>query len=226
MDLLFLLYSLLRKKWIIILCTLTGVLAGFIFFMFRPKEYVSLAQYSTGFTMEQKVKIKQEESFNLYEIDIRFSNVNVAFASDKVLGMLGYKLLLHDLEDPKPFREVKDSKKSERLFNPSNLEKAKSILRNKIGKLELLTSYNPDEKMVMDLLALYGYDSDNTMKQLSLKRVDRTDFINIFASSEDPHLSAFMVNNAGLQLIRFFNEIYGFRTQTASGKLDSLVTQK
>ncbi|MGO8056485.1 hypothetical protein, partial [Rhizobium leguminosarum] len=34
------------------------------------------------------------------------------------------------------------------------------------------------------------------------------------------------VNTAGTQLIRFFNEIYGFRTQTASGKLDSLVVVK
>ena len=90
MDLLYLLYSLLRKKWVILLCTIAGCVAGFIFYMFRPKEYVSLAQYSTGFTMEQKVKIRQEETFNLYEIDIRFSNVNVAFASDKVLGMLAY----------------------------------------------------------------------------------------------------------------------------------------
>src|SRR6185436_10848749 len=140
MDLLYLLYSLLRKKWVIITCSIAGVIAAYVFFMFRPKEYVSLAQYSTGFTMQQQVKIKQEENYNLYEIDIRFSNVSVAFASDKVLGMLAYKLLLHDLEDAIPFRQVKDAKKSASLFIPSNVNKAKQILREKISNLELLTS--------------------------------------------------------------------------------------
>ena len=226
MDLLYLLYSLLRKKWVIITCSIAGVVAAYVFFMFRPKEYVSLAQYSTGFTMQQQVKIKQEETFNLYEIDIRFSNVSVAFASDKVLGMLAYKLLLHDLEDSKPFRQVKDAKKATSLFIPSNINKVKQILREKISNLELLTSYKPDEKMVMEMIDAFDYGSGALMNKLSLDRVGRTDFINIFANSENPHLSAYMVNTAGTQLIRFFNEIYGFRTQTASGKLDSLVVVK
>jgi Mrp family chromosome partitioning ATPase len=226
MDLLYLLYSLLRKKWIILACTFTGLIAGFVFFMFRPKEYVSLAQYSTGFTMEQKVKIKQEESFNLYEIDIRFSNVAVAFASDKVLGMLAYKLMLHDLEDPVPFRQLTEKQKKDKAFVNADIAKVKQILRDKIAKLELLNSYNADEKMAMDLVRLYGYDSESTMRQLNLKRVERTDFINIFASSENPYLSAYMANTAGEQLIRFFNEIYGARTQTASGKLVNLVDDK
>jgi polysaccharide biosynthesis transport protein len=226
MDLLYLLYSLLRKKWVILLCTFAGCVAGFVFYMFRPKEYVSLAQYSTGFTMEQKVKIKQEETFNLYEIDIRFSNVNVAFASDKVLGMLAYKLLLHDLEDSAPFRTLTEKQKSEKAFTNADMSRVKQVLRNKIATLQLLNSYNPDERVVMDLINMYGYDAKSMMKQLDLQRVGRTDFINIFANSENPHLSAYMANTSGEQLIRFFNEIYGFRTQSASGKLDSLVASK
>lgn len=226
MDLLYLLYSLLRKKWVIIGCTVVGAVAAFVFFMFRPNEYVSLAQYSTGFTMQQQVKIKQEENYNLYEIDIRFSNVTVAFGSDKVLGMLAYKLLLHDLESSNPFRVVKDAQKRADLFTPSNISKAKSILRDKIARLELLSSYNPDEKTVIDMLGMFGYTSESLMKQLTLSRVDRTDFINIFANSENPHLSAFMVNTAGEELIRFFYFIYGNRTTSATEKLSVLLMQK
>lgn len=226
MDLLFLLYSLLRKKWVIIACTVTGAAAAFIFFMFRPHEYVSLAQYSTGFTMQQQVKIKAEENYNLYEIDIRFSNVTVAFGSDKVLGMLAYKLMLHDLESSAPFRSVKNAQQRDALFTPSNVSKAKAILRDKVARLELLSSYNPDEKMVMDMLGMFGYTSDALMKQLSLDRAGRTDFINIFANSENPHLSAFMANSAGDELIRFFYFIYGNRTTSATVKLDSLLIVK
>lgn len=227
MDLLYLLYSLLRKKWIILGCTVAGVIASLIFFMFRPNDYVSLAQYSTGFTMEQKVKIKDVEGFNIYEIDIRFSNVAVAFASDKVLGTLGYTLLLHDLEDPKPFRKPKSlEKRSVDLFTAENKEKVKQTLRSKINSLELLSAFVPDEKLAIDMMEVYGYNAESLMNQLSLERVGRTDFINIFANSEDPFLSAFMANQSGTQLIRFFDQIYGQRTVSASTKLQDLVAEK
>lgn len=227
MDLLYLLYSLMRKKWIILGCTVAGVIASLVFFMFRPKDYVSLAQYSTGFTMEQKVKIKDGEGFNIYEIDIRFSNVAVAFASDKVLGTLGYKLLLHDLEDPKPFRKPKTlEKRSVDLFTASNKEKVKQILRRKINSLDLMSAFVPDEKLAIDMMEVYGYNPESLMNQLSLERVGRTDFINIFANSEEPFLSAFMANQAGNQLIKFFDQIYGQRTVSASSKLQDLVAEK
>jgi succinoglycan biosynthesis transport protein ExoP len=92
MDLMYLVYSLLRRKWIIIFSTITGLVAGAVFLFLQPKSYVSFAQYSTGFTMQQKVKIKQEESFNIYEIDMRFNNVIETFKSPTVIGIISYKL--------------------------------------------------------------------------------------------------------------------------------------
>lgn len=226
MDLLFLLYSLLRKKWVILICTVVGIAAGLTFTLFRPKEFVSLAQYSTGFTMEKKVKIQAEESFNIYEIDIRFSNLMVAFNSDKVIGMLSSKLMLHDLESVSPFRKLTEDEKKRKEYTQANFEKAKQILRKKINDIELLSSYNPDEKMVMDLIKLYKYDVESIMRQMRIERAERTDFINIFGTSENPELSAYMVNTSGDQFIRFFNSIYGFRNQEATGKLDSLTIAK
>jgi Chain length determinant protein. len=54
MDLMYLLHSLLRKKWIIIFCSVLGLAAGFAFTMVQPKLYESVSQYSTGFTMEKR----------------------------------------------------------------------------------------------------------------------------------------------------------------------------
>lgn len=226
MDFLYLLHSLLRRKWIIIICSVIGATAGILFGTLKQKEYVSLSQYSTGFTMEKKVKIQQEESYNLYEIDNRFSNVIAAFASDKVLGMLTYKLTLHDLEDGSPFRSLSEEQKKNPAYTSLDTKKARQILRKKISELELLSFYDPEEKKVIDLIKLYGYDAESLMRKLSLERNGRTDFINIFASSENPYLSAYMANTAGDQLIRFFDVIYGVRTQSASGKLDSITTRK
>ncbi|WP_315820622.1 Wzz/FepE/Etk N-terminal domain-containing protein [Paraflavitalea speifideaquila] len=146
MDLLYLLYSLLRKKWIIAGCTLLGLVAGFVFTLFQPKTYGSVAQYSTGFTMEQKVSIKEEAGLNIYEIDLRFNNVIETFKSPKVMGMLAYKVLLHDLEDLKPFRNLNEEQKRGDTYKLVNVEQAKQILRRKVAAMELLNPFDPEEK--------------------------------------------------------------------------------
>jgi len=226
MDLLYLLYSLLRKKWIIVGCTLLGVAAGFGFTFLKKKQYVAFAQYSTGFTMEKKVKLSENDNLNFYEIDLRFNNVIETFKSAKVLGMLSYKLMLHDLEDKRPFRQLSDDKKQNEAYKNINIEKVKQTLRRKVDNIDLVSPYDPEEKKVFDLISLYGYDGETLFNSLQFDRVGRTDFINIFFKSENPELSAFVVNTIGEQFIRFFNSIYGIRTQDAKVKLDSLAKEK
>lgn len=226
MDLMYLLHALLRRKWIIIFCTVLGLVAGFVFTLFRQKSYLSFAQYSTGFTMEQKVSIKEEASFNIYEIDLRFNNVIETFKSPKVLGMLSYKLLLHDLEDRNPFRVLTEEKKQQKEYTAVNKDSAKMILRQKIAAMELISPFDPAEKKVFDLIALYGYGDQMLAKTMQFSRVERTDFINIFFQSENPELSAYVVNTIGEQFIRFFNSIYGSRAQESTAKLDSLASAR
>lgn len=226
MDLKYLLHSLLRKKWIIILCSVLGLAAGFVFTLMKPRLYESVSQYSTGFTMEKKVSIQQEQSINLFEIDLRFSNVIETFKSPKVMGMLSYKLMLHDLEEEKPFRRLTEEQKKKNEYVLVNQESARQLLRRKIANLELLNPFDPEEKKVYDLIELYKYDGWTLSHALSFSRVERTDFINIYFRSENPLLSAFVVNTIGEQFIRFFNSIYGVRTMESTAKLDSLIAEK
>lgn len=223
MDLNYLLQVLLRKKWMIFFFTTVALVAGFAFTFFLPKKYVSLAQYSTGFTMEQKVKISEEATFNIYEIDMRFANVIETFRSPKVMAMLSYSLLLHDIDNVKPFRDLTEDKKNSPEYTAVNIEKAKQILKSKIFDMNLLNPYDPEEKKVFDLLALYGYRGEDLYTGLRFERVDRSDFINIFFSSENPELSAYVVNTIGEQFIRFFNNLYGTRDIESAQKLDSLI---
>jgi polysaccharide biosynthesis transport protein len=226
MDLMYLLHSLLRKKWIIIFCCVLGLAAGFAFTMVQPKTYESVSQYSTGFTMEKKVSVAQEDNINIFEIDLRFNNVIETFKSPKVMGMLSYKLMLHDLEDSKPFRKLSDEQKKKNEYVLVNQEKAKQLLRNKIADLELISPFDPEEKKIFDLIGLYHYDGWSLSGGLNFARVERTDFINLYFRSENPELSAFVVNTIGEQFIRFFNSIYGVRSQESTAKLDSLVAGK
>jgi succinoglycan biosynthesis transport protein ExoP len=226
MDLLYLLYSLLRKKWIILGCTFLGLVAGFVFTLFQQKTYASISQYSTGFTMEQKVSIKQEAGVNMYEIEVRFNNVIETFNSPKVMGMLSYKLLLHDLEDLKPFRILTEENKKTDAYKLANFEHVKQILRRKVSGMELISPFDPEEKKVYDLMYLYGYAPEYMKSSLTIFRAQLTDYLVILCRSENPELSAFVANTIGQQFIRFFNSIYGIRTQESTAKLDSLTASK
>lgn len=226
MDLLYLLHSLLRKKWIILFSTIVGLAAGVAFAMTIKKTYTSLAQYSTGFTMGQKVKIKSEEALNIFEIDFQFRNVIETFKSPSVVGMVGYNLMLHDLTSPQPYRTLTPEQKQKPEANAISKERARQVLMEKIVKLELLGNHIPEEKKVNDLLTLYGYNHDAIINNMLVERAMGTDYLNIWFKSENPELSAYVVNHAGAEFERFFSNIYATRTTESVGKLDSLTAAK
>jgi polysaccharide biosynthesis transport protein len=226
MDLLYLFHSLLRKKWIILFSTIVGLAAGIAFAMTIKKTYTSLAQYSTGFTMGKKVQIKSEEALNIFEIDFQFRNVIETFKSPSVVGMVGYNLLLHDLTSNEPYRTLTPEQKQKPEANAISKERARQILMDKIVKLELLASHIPEEKKVSDLLGLYGYNHDAIINNLLVERAMGTDYLNIWFKSENPQLSAYVVNHAGAEFERFFSSIYATRTTESVGKLDSLTAAK
>src|SRR5687768_7086576 len=136
MDLLYLLHSLLRKKWIIIFSTIVGVAAGVAFSLTLKKTYTALAQYSTGFTMGQKVQIKDDENLNIFEIDFQFKNVMETFKSPIVLGMVSYKLMLHDLESEHPYRVLTDEQKRTSTYTAVDPANLRNTLQNKILLME------------------------------------------------------------------------------------------
>ena len=226
MDLVYLLKSLLRKKWLIIFSGVIGLVAGYVFARTIRTTYTSLAQYSTGFTMGQKVKIQGSDGLNIFEIDFQFRNVIETFRSPKVLGMVGYNLLLHDLESQTPFRTLNDEQKKQAAITPIPKERAIQILRAKVGAMELLNNYKTEERSVNNLLALHGYDQTSLINDMLVERAMGTDYLNIWFKSENPELSAFVVNDAGEQFSRFFSKIYATRTTESVGKLDSLTAAK
>ncbi len=226
MDLLYLLHSLLRKKWIIIFSALVGVAAGLAFSLTLKKSYTALAQYSTGFTMGKKVQIKSEESFNIFEIDFQFKNVIETFKSPTVLGMVSYKLMLHDLESEHPYRTLSQEQKNTSTYTAVDEAKLRNTLRNKIALMEELNTNDPEERKMIDFIKLYSYDQLSLMKKFNIERVPGTDYLNIWCTSDNPELSAFAVNDVGDEFQLFFTKIYSTRSAESSLKLDSLISSK
>ncbi|HEX4850792.1 MAG TPA: Wzz/FepE/Etk N-terminal domain-containing protein, partial [Puia sp.] len=226
MDLIYLVKVLIRRKWTILFCTILGIAGGLTFRFFMRKQYVSNAQYSTGFSQTQKVSLQLNEIFDVNQIDFRLNNVIETFKSPVVLGMVAYDLLLHDLESTHPFRTLTEKERKDSTYMKADFGRAKEILRDKLSTLKLLSTYDPEQKKVWDLLNLYNYDEFSVLKRLTIERVPKTDYLNVSFSSENPELSAYVVNVIGIKFKEFYNMLTSTSTKQSIYKLDSLQQSK
>jgi Mrp family chromosome partitioning ATPase len=197
-----------------------------VFRLLLPKEYVSNAQYATGLYRTQKVSLQLNEIFDVNQIDFRLNNVIETFKSPTVLGMMAYDLLEHDLESTHPFRTLSEKKRRDSVYTRVDFQKAKEILRDKMSTLDLLSTYDPEQKKVWDLLNLYDYNEGSILKKLVIERVPKTDYLNVSFSSENPQLSAYVVNAIGVKFREFYNSVTSTNTKESINKLDSLRESK
>ncbi|WP_158559121.1 exopolysaccharide transport family protein [Deminuibacter soli] len=180
--------------------------------------YKSTTRISTGFSVMDEIKISND-NFNVFEAETKFNNALVTFTSPSVLSLLSYKLILHDLQDPKPFRTVKDAQKNSPFYKSVDQKRAIAMFEKKLLTMSTLTSFNPDEKQLLEFLKYYGYDYKSLSNDISVYRLQRTDYIQIEYKSENPLLSAFVANSLYDEFQRYYQSM---RTQKSTESLDTL----
>ncbi|WP_346320646.1 Wzz/FepE/Etk N-terminal domain-containing protein [Chitinophaga sp. YIM B06452] len=226
MDLIYLFKALMKRKWLILLSTLMAVAAAFLLTMKQEMLYKSTAQIATGFTSTEQVKLK-DESFNIYEIDSKFSNVIESLKSPRVLSMTSYSLLLHDLQNPgKEFRNLTAENKKEAAYSTMNRAKVIEVLTKHYNEEKLLSSYDPEDRKILELLKLFKYDLETLRYVLYAGRVQRTDFIDVTYRSVNPELSAYIVNQIVTEFFRNHESSRNQQTVQNIETLKKLVDQK
>ena len=225
MDFAYLLRVLLKRKWIVIGATVLAALIAYLVARDEQRLYRSYSQFSTGFTASDEVRVNPD-SYNFMEADTKFNNVLVTASSPTVVSLLGYKLLIHDLTSPRPFRRLDDRDLQSSLVKSVDMEKAAQVLQNKWETMSLLTSYLPDEKKLLELLDLYKYDYRSLSKYLAIYRMQHTDFVEVDYESENPELSSYTVNQLFQEFIRYYKSIRSERSSESIDTLRSLVEKK
>ena len=219
-----LLKALLRKKWIIILCVVIAVSTVFLLTMNEKKEYKSTAQIATGFTTTDEVKFS-EDRLSMPQIEVKFNNVIENFNSSKVLSLLSYNLMLHDLTE-EPFTVLSEEKKAHPVVKAIKPSEAVALLNEKLYQLQPLSSNVEKENQLMKYINLHKYDVGTIKSKLNISRVPRTDYINIEYVSPNPELSAYTVNALITEFENYYIGNKRQRTDTSIANLDSLVQQK
>lgn len=227
MDLIYFFKVLFRKKWIIVGLSILAVIATFFFKMGKQDVYVSQAQYSTGFTAEKVRMIDGSSGVDIYAADVKFNNVIETFKSPRVINTIGYKLLLHDLAQPtKAYRKLSEKQMKSPLFKAVNKDSAIRAVQSAILNNKLLGSNTEKEKLLLEFFELYGYNYDGLMNGLVIERVGRTDYLNILFYSENPELSAVVVNSMGEEFINYYRGLSSQRTEEGAESIKKIVTDQ
>lgn len=231
MDIAVLFRVLLERKWILILIPLVAAVVTFAVMSNMPNEYKSKAQISTGFTINNDI-VQLDGNYNAREAEVKFGNLMETMKSPILIGMLSYRMLLHDLTADYPFKRIEQEKLNSLRSSPNNYvggltkQELVNLLEAKLDSITLLTSYKENEKEVIQLLRFYSYDYDAVLRNLQIKRANYSDYINIEYTSVNPELSAFATNTLVEEIIRYNNQMSSARLDRSLEYYTRLVQQK
>lgn len=193
---------LLRYKFVIITIPLITVMVTFYIVRNLPDVYPAQAQIATGIVDEtQQMALSEASVLQENRINQKFINMVQVMQSKSMIDLVSYKLIIHDLTSKTPFREPSE------LLKTLNLEAKKhalSIFKDKYAKKEGLNLRNADEEGLYRVLGSMGYDELSLKYDLLVYRAGTTDFIFIDYQSENPELSAFVVNTLSNEFTDYY----------------------
>lgn len=229
MDLRQLVLALWNKKWILILVPMIAVLTAFAVRLFGDWKYKSTAQLATGLTVSDKI-VEKGNYLNPYEIQVTFNNLVEIIRSKAVLGQVSYKLLEHDLTDTtigfRTFNEEKAQKSGLIIDLDDRKIEFLKILRDKIDSLVLLNPNRITEKTILKVIEGFGYDYESLIENLAVYRVNQSDFMEVSFTSDNPLLSAFVVNSVCAEFIKYYSSSKASRSTVSIASLESIVKQR
>lgn len=224
MDIVNFIKILLRRKLILIILPIIAVIITYFLVKNLPDVYKSTAQLATGITDETQLSITAEgQALQQFDIQNKFGNLIELMKSKKVVDLVGYKLLKNDIANSKPFREPSKLMLSMNQEAKSNVLK---ILDYKIDSMQSLTNAINDERGIIELLESMKYDYNSLLSKMKVEREGSSDFIKVEFESENPDLSAFVVNTEINEFIRYFKKLTAIKSDVALNYFADLAEQK
>ncbi|HTH56686.1 MAG TPA: Wzz/FepE/Etk N-terminal domain-containing protein [Cyclobacteriaceae bacterium] len=214
---------LLKNKWYLIIVPLISLLISFLLTFDMKPEYKSTAKLATRFTTEDRINVTNEKS-NLRDADVKFNNLVETMNSELIVSMLSYRLILNDLTGAHPFR--KPDAEFAHYLDPDEKKKVIKIFQIKLNRFELLSNYDYAEKKLLDLLTSYGYVNWVLGRDLKVDRVEGSDFVSVTYTSENPFLSALIVNTLCEEAIRYDNFLGAKRADQSVRFFENLLDEK
>lgn len=216
---------LLRKLWILILVPVIAAVAGYVFSLNAKEKYRSSALLATGFTTNEGIQIT-DERVDLWAAGVKFDNMIERMNSELVLSLLSNNLIIHDLTTKTPFRRFDKNHNPIKGKTPAEIKRIVEIFKSKLEKMEMLSTYNPEESELIKLAEDFGYAGWMLKSNLAINRARSTDFVEVTFVSEDPFLSAYVVNTISEEYIRYDSYLKSGSSDKSVKFFSDLVAEK
>jgi polysaccharide biosynthesis transport protein len=215
-----------RRIGILVGIPVIAVICAYFLISEIGDRYRSTAQIATGFTQDDAVKLNETPA-TPYDVTTNFTNIIESMHSVPVLSLVSYRLVIHDLEDEKPFRSFDDSKEKDIVIDDKTLAKALVSFKEKLKSIKTLNLYDAEDQQLFAILKGYGYDRETLVKDLKIQRVgENSDFISVDYLSENPFLSALTVNVVCQEFIRYNKTLKTDRSSESIEVLKTMVDDK
>lgn len=213
-----------RYKWILILVPLISAVATYFLAKQLPKTYKSEAMIATGIVDPSK-QLAGAQQIDYFKMTQEFNNIIEKMKMRKIMSILSYRLVLHDLDNPaeafKPYSEKIDS------LSASDRKKVSELFRRNLeAKIPLSLADNKGPVKLYDIVNSMGYGEGALNKGLDINHPDNSDFINVKFVSSNPLLSAFVVNTLSTEFIRNYGSDVNFNQGQNNELLDSVLKVK
>ncbi|RKR85480.1 uncharacterized protein involved in exopolysaccharide biosynthesis [Mucilaginibacter gracilis] len=211
-----------RYKLILIILPSVAIVATYFYTRKLPDVYTSQTQISTGI-VDQSQKLPDEAVAGESQIFIQFSNIMTMMKMNRILNQVSYQLILHDLTSREPFR------KPSKLFkdlNPSARAHAIEVYTKLYNVHGLLQSWDEDQRGLSSVISSMQYDPGSIQSKMTVYRNEASDYIHIDYSSDNPQLSAFVVNTIVKEFITYYTSSERENQLKAVRFLDSLLAAK
>lgn len=214
-----------RRIWFLLGIPILTVVASYFLISEMGDRYRSTAQIATGFTTDDAVKLSDTPA-TPFDVSTNFTNVIESMQSVPVLSLVSYRLVIHDLEDKKPFRVFDDSKERDIIIDEKSMTKALGLFKEKLKDIKSLNLFDTQDQMLFAILKGYGYDAETISRDLRIRRVENSDFISVDYISENPFLSALTVNVVCQEFIRYNKTLKTDRSSESIEFLKNIVDEK
>jgi len=213
-----------KYKNLLIIVPLVTIIASFFLVKNLPDKYISSAQISTGI-VDRSARLLDNDAPATREqaINHEFSNLIEIVKLKKLLNQVSYQLMLNDLTTQWPFRKPSKLLLS---MNPKARAHAIQVLKEKSAKMEPLSFYNSDENGINNLLRSMGYDEKALRATVYAYRDEDSDFISVGYVSDNPQMSAFVVNTLCSEFLKYYTYTLRQNETDAVAFLGKLVNEK
>ncbi|RMF28364.1 MAG: hypothetical protein D6765_06095, partial [Bacteroidetes bacterium] len=172
---------------------LTWYLVGLL-----PPEYRCSTKISTGILEFKGMVFDQDNSYiQEFLIESRFNELQDFMQSRRVLQRLSTRLLHHDLQSERPFREPEPDELQK--LTSAELQLASRAVRASPDSLLATPS-----RLQLQLAKAYRYDYRSLRKQLEINRVGESDLMEIAFRDKNPELAHFAVQVYLEEFIQLF----------------------